>query len=908
MLGTDCFQVLLGRFDLYLFLCLLFVGTGLVAKAEAQEIVRFDLRQSQYAWQWQPTHDIAGLSQTPEGLQIRIGGEDPYLFGPVFDYPPNQPLWFSIHLYSEQGGVGQLFYFPAGTTPTEPASVRFPVPAKRWDTLRMPVPPLGPRYQIRFDPPGDQGSCTVAWMAFEKRAILQPPSWPRPTVPVLSPKALRLLSGSLELLQNPDQMGDFVVRFRGETMAAGDNQALIGYMENGEARFIPLKGTTSVQKEEGALMVHTTLQDPDGATWRFRQTFSAAAPNLIQVDVEVNVNRPRNVVFLPVFLLFPGLGSFGEHKTQALFPGLEYLGPDEPSSSQADIRGPQANRQVPDTEKITFPLMVVVAQHRWIALSWQMESNVCALFDTPDRQFHSGAQVMGILCPGSNGLNREEGSLLPYDGVTLSPEKPFHGTAYILCGDGQTVVPAIQRYVSLWGLPHLPDAHLDWQGCLHLAAAGWLHSGIVEGDRLRHAYPNFGPQPVADAPTMMLYAAVHGADTTLAQELEAGAKRYLSAVPPQDLNSAGIGHVHFPVPSLVFGHVMENADTAAAAARNILSQFTPEGTILYNPPPHGEDLASTNPTRTANGLTAGVVVNLLQNAIASGDPTLIGLALQHLRALEQFDNTVPRGAQSWEVPLHTPDILASAHLVHAFVLGYMLTGDKAFLERAKAWAWTGLPFVYLYNPTGQAVGPYATPPVFGATHWVAPNWMGLPVQWCGLVYASALYQLAPFDPKGPWRQIADGITISGIQQTWPVGSDPLRQGLLPDSFNLKGQIRNDPAINPCTLFAELPSLFRKTPLYSLRAFPKHHLLLQAPGAIEAVRETSNEVICEVNGWPKGRYYALVSGFQTKPEVLVNGKPAQMGTTTFDQPTGRLVVALEGKASLTIRVGAQSAKR
>jgi hypothetical protein len=45
--------------------------------------------------------------------------------------------------------------------------------------------------------------------------------------------------------------------------------------------------------------------------------------------------------------------------------------------------------------------------------------------------------------------------------------------------------------------------------------------------------------------------------------------------------------------------------------------------------------------------------------------------------------------------------------------------------------------------------------------------LGLPVQWCGLVYADALYRLVRDDPKGPWKQLADGITLSGIQQTWP---------------------------------------------------------------------------------------------------------------------------------------------
>lgn len=44
------------------------------------------------------------------------------------------------------------------------------------------------------------------------------------------------------------------------------------------------------------------------------------------------------------------------------------------------------------------------------------------------------------------------------------------------------------------------------------------------------------------------------------------------------------------------------------------------------------------------------------------------------------------------IPLHTPDILASAHLVRAFTLGYELTGDRAFLEQAVEWEWTGVPF------------------------------------------------------------------------------------------------------------------------------------------------------------------------------------------------------------------------
>lgn len=887
---------------------LLLLGLCVSPSAAAQQILELDLRQPRYAQQWQPTHDVAALQLTPEGLTITIGGEDPYLFGPTYNFPPNQPLWFRIHLLSEQGGTGQLFYFPANAGPTEENSVRFPVPAGRWVTLQVPMQSLGLNTRLRFDPPGTRGTCTVAWMAFAQRNLLVAPPWPQPTPPSASSKAWHLRSGSIELVQNPDKLGDFTLRMDGKTLAAGDNNTLIGYVENDQQRFIPLEGSLKANFDNLTLHLSSTLHDPDGATWTFAQVFSAPLDNMLRVDLEVKVDRPREVVFLPLFLLFPGLGSYGPHKSQALFPGLEYLGKDEPSSSQADIRGPQANRQVPDVEKITFPLMVIAAEHRWIALSWEMVPNVCALFDTPDRLFHSGAQVMGLLYPGCNGTNRQEGNLLPYSGTLLTPQQPLHCTAYIMAGRGDTVVPAIQRYVELWGLPPMPDANKSWTDCLQLAAAGWLRSGILVDDHMRHAYPNFNPQPVADAPALMLYAAWHGADSSLAQSLEQEAQKLLAAVPPNEWNQAGIGHVHFPMPALVFGHVLENADRAAARARDLLSQFSPEGTILYNPPPNGEDLASTNPTRTANGLTADGVFMLLQNAAASGDSQLIAQALQHLRALQQFDNTVPRGAQSWEVPLHTPDILASARLVQAYLLGYQLSGDNSFLEHAIAWAWTGVPFVYLRNPTGHAVGPYSTPPVFGATHWIAPNWMGLPVQWCGLVYASALYQLAEFDPKGPWRRLADGITISGIQQTWPIGSDPLRQGLLPDSFNLKGQTRNDPAINPCTLFTELPSLYRKTPLYSLQACHKCGLILQAPGAIAAVQETKQGVRCLVRGWPHQAYYVLVSGLYARPTVRVNGKPLSPQNVQYEASTGRLVLALEGEAQLDISLPQKKAKR
>jgi hypothetical protein len=250
------------------------------------------------------------------------------------------------------------------------------------------------------------------------------------------------------------------------------------------------------------------------------------------------------------------------------------------------------------------------------------------------------------------------------------------------------------------------------------------------------------------------------------------------------------------------------------------------------------------------------------------------------------------------VPLHTPDILASAHLVRAYTLGYELTGDRDFLEQAQYWAWTGVPFVYLVNPTPQPIGLYSTIAVFGATSWQAPVWLGLPVQWCGLVYADALYRLVRHDPKGPWKQLADGITLSGIQQSWPP-DDRNQQGLLPDSFVLRTQKRNGPAINPATVEACAAQLFNR-PAYDFWSFRKNGLRVHAPGPIKRAKEGAGRVSFEVESWVKGPYFILINGFCEKPRLAINGQQADYsGPNQFLQKEGWLVLQLKGKARVDI---------
>ena len=282
----------------------------------------------------------------------------------------------------------------------------------------------------------------------------------------------------------------------------------------------------------------------------------------------------------------------------------------------------------------------------------------------------------------------------------------------------------------------------------------------------------------------------------------------------------------------------------------------------------------------------------------SGDAELIDAALRLLRGLDKFRDDVPRGAQSWEVPLHTPDVLASAMLVKCYVWGYELTGENHFLEQASYWAWTGVPFVYLRNPTDRPVGPYATIAVYGATNWVEPVWFGRPVQWCGLVYADALYRLSRHDNSGPWRKIADGITASGIQQSWPT-SDRERQGLLPDFYHLRAQQSDGPAINPATLQANAARLFGGPEVYDFHHFARHGLLVHAPGTIEPAGEDERGARFKVRGWPTGPYSVLVSGWKRAPRATVGGHAPAPDAVTHDAAEGRTVLRLEGEADVVL---------
>jgi hypothetical protein len=862
---------------------LLVLVASLSTSAWGKVVVTWDFTKGTHGWQG--NKQAQGLTVTAEGLAFESTGNDPWIEGPAVDLPGEGMTRVKVRMKSDADTSGELFYgrsFQAGR------SVRFTVKNDdQWHEYSLTVAePLGRGTRFRLDPATSAGHIVVSSITVETIASIQPPPFERPQKPgATAGEPLSVSSGELALEHYRGGWGDFVVKVNDAEIAAGYHGELIGLVLNDQPQWLELRNAEFIcdRGPAGEVVCRAILRDSTNVQWQMTRRFGAGTrPGTISVETEFVADKDREVVHLPWLTLFPGLETFGARKTQGLFAGLEYLD-DEPSSSEADITTPEHIRRVSDPVKVTFPLMAVACAGRYVGLIWEPSDMVAAAFDSPDQIFKSGAHVMALTAPVV-GPRRFENQLVAHTPFTLKANQPLKVRTTIIGGLGGTAVPAVQKYVELRGLPKIPAFQGGFDAAVMLLAHGWLDSAINEGGLFRHAVwgDSFRAGPAADAIMYMDWLANQTPDQSLAERLIKGRDLAMRKLPPGQPYSSAVSHTRTPTAPFIFGGLESYVEQRKAEAQNLLKGFDEKGIKLYRP---GKvDYGKTHFDKHANGLAGADVVRILEAATLSADPRLTdqGLALLD-KQTALYANTVPRGAQTWEVPLHTPDVLASAHLVKAYTLGYILSGRQEHLEQARYWAWTGVPFVYLVNPTEGETGPYATIAVLGATNWRGPVWFGRPVQWCGLAYCSALHLLSQYDKEGPWETIAKGITATGLQMTWPV-TDSKRQGLLPDVFDLEAQLRDGPAINPGTVQAHVPELFGKGTLYDLKRLPRKGWFLHAPCAVHDIRETDDSVTFIVDGWAGKPFHILLAGVQQKPtDIMIRRLVPAPGALPVDDP-------------------------
>jgi len=839
----------------------------------ADTIVRWDFSKGLQGWKG--NHHVEGLTWSRDGLSFRSTGVDPWIEGPPIDLPGDRLTRVAVRMRSGANSTGELFYgpyFQAGH------SVRFTVRNDDlWHDYELVIMEmLGIGTRFRLDPATTTGEIGVASIAVETLTLYENPPYQKPSRPGQARgRAAETASGSLKIQYFGAGIGDLVAEVAGREMATAYDRELIGVLCEDAIEWLDLKNAYVSAGDEGGIDLLARLTDSRGAMWQVRRTIRPGPTDgTVVVESQIQVSEDREVMCLPWLILFPGLGTFGSSKDQGLFAGLEYLD-DEPSSSEADITTSEHIRRVPDPTKVTFPLMAIAARGCYIGLIWEPSEWIGPLFDTPDTVFGSGAHVMGLTGPAV-GKHRFENGLVAHTPIRLAANTPIAVRIGIVGGEGATIVPAVQHYIRLRGLPPVPQIEGGLPEAARLLAHGWLHSAIRERGLFRHAVwgDQFGAGPAPDAAMFMdwLAASLDDDDAELTQELFTTRDLALAGVPPSRHFDGGVSHVRPPTPPLLFGDVAAYVERRHDAAQDAVANFDPRGIKVYQP--GTVDYGKTHFANYANGYGAGDLVTALEGATLRADAEWAEIALDLLdKQTLLYANTVPRGAQTWEIPLHTPDVLASGLLTRAYTLGYLISGREDYLEQARYWAWTGVPFIYLASPTGGAVGSYATIPVLGATGWQG-SWFGRPVQWCGLVYASALRQLGEYDPQGPWRQIASGITATGLQMAWPV-DDADRQGLLPDFFLLESQQREGPAINPGTTQAHVPELFDAGTIYDVRRMPVAGCFIHAPCRIRQIVEENGLISFVLDGWGARQgtrsYCVLVSGWSgNQPDVTLCG--------------------------------------
>jgi hypothetical protein len=881
---------------------LLLIGGFWFGTARAQEpVVLFDFTQGLQGWV--AAHAVANMRVTAEGVEFDCLDEDPYIHsGPVANLPRGHRVLLTLRMKSDADPVGEVFF---GRGFTAQDSVRFTVNDDgQWHEYELLLPAQEAGARLRIDPAAGAGHVTIAWIKAVELKPLSGAELAPPTAIELGEQPCTITAGDLVLAHGGKQWDGFRVLVAGEELAQSHGRSQLGVILNGEPAYLDLAGADCEVSAEpdGTLRVAARLRDAGGANWQFCRQFVPRGDGAIVMETAVTVDQPRQVFHLPMLTLFPGLGTFGQAKTQAVLPGVEYL-ENEPSSSEADVRGEQAKRRIVAGHKLCFPLMSVVANGRYVGLIWDRSDHPAAVFDSPDRIFHSDSHLLGLWFPGvgERRLENEAAAFRPFP-IEANAAKTF--TATLIGGRGQTVNSAVEQYVKLsGGLPPIPEYEGGFDGAVKLLAHGWLDSKLHEDGIWRHAVwgSRFPARPAADAPGYMLWLAEHTDDEALGQRLRAAAERGLQRLTPAGNWDARCSHVARPFAPLLFGQIEPYAARRLADARQTLATFDKQGLIRYRPQQGRPDYGSTHWEDHANGLSIGRLEPVLETAVFTGDEQLTKAALAILdKQLEVYRHTVPRGAQTWEMPLHTPDILASGRIVAGCNLAYQLTADQKYLDAAREWAWSGVSLVYLDQPVDGPVGLYATTAVLGATNWTAPFWIGLPVQWCGLVYRSSLQDLARLDPESGflWEQLAAGITRSGLQQTFPL-EDAERQGLLPDFFHLRAQRSDGPAISPGTVQANLAEAYGKTPIYALQRLTPRNVLLHVPGGIGLVEHCGRETRVPINGWYSKPYWVrLVRVPAPPPQVELQG--GKVLTTEYNATRRTLNVLVEGQGTLVLK--------
>ncbi|MGQ9902271.1 MAG: hypothetical protein ACUVR1_08690 [Fimbriimonadales bacterium] len=475
-----------------------------------------------------------------------------------------------------------------------------------------------------------------------------------------------------------------------------------------------------------------------------------------------------------------GDGAFGEAKDEALLPGLEYLLGEERSSSPMFAAPPYDVRFAPDPYKITAPLMAVRWRNYWVSMEWDPMQGWSGVLRVPNALFASPNFLEG-------GANHRFALWVPSvprwaDENTQQAREPFRllrgesallQATLIVRTDARDVSEAMAHYLQRAGMPLPPAPQRNDFAAMQLTVQGLLNSY----DTTQRAWLHTHTGPITYDPQVALGLWVLGhrmfpEDLRRRQAIE----QVRAAVDARPKGAHGL-EVAFYV-----GGLVSALEQAEREAETLLQSQREDGSWAWQPetPRHAIFGKAGD---SASGWTGQRAAQVGRFATITLQPRARASLLRSVRYLAAQRR--PEGAQTWELPLHVPDLLAAAHALETYLHAYALTGDGTMLAQARLWALRGTPFIYLWHTPEKPIMRGASIPAFGASWLNQQPWFGVAVQWNGLVYARALYRLAPLEDTYDWKLLADTITLCAVQQQeWVSDRRASREGFYPDAFNI----------------------------------------------------------------------------------------------------------------------------
>ena len=711
--------------------------------------------------------------------------------------------------------------------------------------------------------------------------------------------------------------GELTIRLRnGKTQKIELRPAAYARLRNFDGR--------TLTPDEVGIVVQETFSDADSVRWRFEQSFVLRNDSpWVETETSLTADSAREVALFvsPKLLAGDGIENFGGSKDQAIFPGLEYLGENEPSSSTRDIAAPQNRRATPHPLRVAIPIMAVRKGELVLGLSWNPHQKwheekqlPTPLFSSPNRFPAQNNHLMGMVVPTVPEFI-EEGTLNSRQLLSLvAGDILRRNSSILLLTDATDITDAVVAYLKRHSFPEVryprsleEELSLCRHGYLEsvwdAAAQGWSHCVGWQP----------GPFPGHCTPLSMDMSLTRddGVRRTLRQRIELVVGNCLERFGPGSLWRPDTCHIMTGELPFLEGQVTESVANWQRAMEGLLGRQSPDGSFRWQPPDARRGTLG-KAGDTTSGMCARAACQLLREAVVTGDRRHIDAGLKALAFLDCY--TIPTGAQEWECPLYAPDVLAAAYAVRAFVHAYEITGEKQHLDKAIFWAKTGIPFHYLWERDEQIPQMrYAGIPIFGATFYTH-SWLGRPVQWCSLVYAYSLQRLARYDDSLDWRRLAEGITVSGMWQQYTDGNS---KGCYPDSWDLIENHPNPADINPENLAVNLLALNGYDPGLKHRVLNREKnpiFVTTMAEMLSAEMEDDRTVRLELKFFPGARSYVLLAGLSasSEPEVFLGGKQLpsakEMGRAPegwqYDAPKGWLIIGLthtEKGERLRIRV-------